>query len=82
MDARQEILINQKVAEQVRSALLNHRIDATQIGETVNFLARIIGGIHSAVLPLKSISEVLEIIKEEVEYGMEMGIPEEESHGG
>jgi len=77
MDVKQEILANQRLAKEVQVALHKHEVDPFQIGETVYFLAQILGGIHTVVLPSKSISEILELIKDSIEYGMEMGIPEE-----
>ena len=76
MDAKNEFEIKKQVAISVQRALEKHHGNPENIGETVYFLANIIGGMIGAIFPVNQHDKVIESLKEHIEYGIENGIPE------
>lgn len=77
MSAKQDSVVRQKLAASIQTALHNHRVIPEAIGDTMDFLANIIGATAEMLFPPITVDEVIDKIKDEVEYGMEHGIPED-----
>jgi hypothetical protein len=77
MNTNDEILTRQKVAESVQVALANHKVNPEQIGQTIDFLSQIIGGIIGTLFPSEKNENYFKQVMEDIEIGVEHGIPEE-----
>ena len=77
MDLKQDRQMRQNLAKEVQVKLNNHKVNPEEIGATVDFLAEIIGGIAFTVFPNKEIEDVIGLIKDQIERGMEEGISDD-----
>jgi len=72
-----EIEIKKALAHQVQDVLKNHNVNHEDLGATVRFLAHNIGAIIFNTLPKNKHKWAIDEVKEDIEYGMEMGIPKD-----
>jgi hypothetical protein len=77
MDPKKEMAMRKGLAMSVQKALRKHRVDPDNLGETASFLANILGGMIGVIFPQNRHEKEVQSLKGDIEYGIEMGVPEE-----
>lgn len=77
MDAEKNAQVREKVARSVQHALRRHEVSPENLGETANFLCHLLGGMIEVIFPKQDWEKIIQGLREEIDYGIEMGIPEE-----
>jgi hypothetical protein len=68
--------VRQNIAVSLQSVLRAHEVSPESLGDTMDFLANIIGATAGMLFPSITIDGVIEKIRDEIENGMENGMPE------
>ena len=68
--------VRKRVANEVQAALQKHKVSADDLGETVTFLAQILGAMIS-IFPVADRAEAIEDLRPTIEYGIANGVPED-----